>query len=373
MCMCLCFCILSRIENKITWSGVTLVMREGVFNRRLFSLSAALAASTWARSVAGIEARLEKTKVTLAVSGKAAFYYLPLTVAEQLGYFEQEGIEMEIIDFQSVLKAQQALATGTVDAVCGAFDHVINLHSKNQFVQSFVALGRAPQMAMGVSIKNMPNYKNGIDLKGKKIGISAPGSSSNMMAYLVLQRAGLPPSEVSFIGVGTAAGAIAAVRSGQIDAVCNFEPVMTMLEQKGDIKIISDARTLKGTRALYGSLMPAACLYAPSDFLHKNRAVTQALTNAVVRSLKWLRTAGPRDLIKVVPEAYLLGDRSLYLASYNNLRESFSLDGMVADEEAKAALRHLSNFEPTMKADKIELAKTFTNAYAKRAKSIFRA
>lgn len=348
-------------------------MANGVLNRRQFSLSAALAASAWAVPSASTETRLEKSKVTLAVSGKASFYYLPLTIAEQLGYFEQERIELEIIEFQSVLKAQQALALGAADVVCGAFDHVISLHSKNQFVQSFVALGRAPQMAMGVSIKNIPNYKEVIDLKGKKIGITAPGAASNLMASLFVQRAGLLSSEVSFIGVGTAAGAIAAIRSGQIDAVCNLEPVMTMLEQKGDIKIISDARTLKGTQALYGGLMPAACLYAPPDFIHKNRLVTQALTNAMVHALKWLQTAGPRDLMKAVPEAYLLGDRGLYLASYNNLRESISLDGMIADEEARTALRALSNFDPTVKLDKIELPKTFTNVFAKRAKAQFRA
>lgn len=348
-------------------------MAKGVLNRRLFNWSVVVAASAWAVSAAGTEARLEKIKVTLAVSGKSAFYYLPLTIAEQLGYFDQEGVELEIVEFPSVLKAQQALTSGAVDTVCGSFDHVINLHSKNQIVQSFVALGRAPQMAMGISVKNIPNYKDVVDLRGRKIGITAPGSASNLMASLLVQRAGLLPGEVSFIGVGTAAGAIAAIRSGQIDAVCNLEPVMTILEQKGDVKIISDARTLRGTQVLYGGLMPAACLYASPDFILKNRFVTQAIANAMVRALKWLQTAGPRELMKVVPEAYLLGDRGLYLASYNNLRESISLDGVIADEEAKTALRALSNFEPTMKADKIELPKTFTNVFVKRAKTQFRA
>ena len=356
-------------------------MAYGLLSRRLFGLSA-LAATGWActtassalsplsplSSTAGAETRAEKTKVTLAVSGKAGFYYLPLTIAEQLGYFEQEGIELEIIEFQSALRAQQALTSGAVDTVCGSFDHVITLHSKNQFVQSFVALGRAPQMAMGVSLKNVPHYKEMLDLKGKKIGIIAPGTASNMMASLLMQRAGVLPGEVSFIGVGPAGGAMAAIRSGQIDAVCNLEPVMTMLEQKGDIKIISDARTLKGTQALFGGLMPAACLYAAPDFLQKNRSATQGLTNAMVRALLWLQTAGARDLIKVVPESYLLGDRGLYLASFNNIRESISLNGLISDGEAKTALRALSNFEPSVKSEKIELAKTFTNVFVKRTK-----
>jgi NitT/TauT family transport system substrate-binding protein len=349
-------------------------MAHGMLNRRLFGLGA-LASTGWAHSAApatisalvAADVRNEKTKVTLAVSGKAALYYLPLTIAEQLGYFEQEGIELEIIEFQSASRAQQALMAGTVDTVCGSFEHVITLHSKHQFVQSFVALGRAPQMAMGVSVKNVPHYKEMIDLKGKKIGIIAPGTASNMMASLLIQRAGLLSSDVSFIGVGTAGGAMASIRSGQIDAVCNLEPVMTMLEQKGDIKIISDARTLKGTQALFGGLMPAACFYALPDFLQKNRVTTQALTHAMVRALQWLQTAGARELMKVVPEAYLLGDRGLYLASFNNIRESISLNGLIQEGDAKTALRALSNFEPSVKAEKIELAKTFTNVFVKRS------
>jgi NitT/TauT family transport system substrate-binding protein len=353
--------------------GVSKEVLKEVLNRRQFNLSMAVAASAWALSARGNEARAEKIKVTLAVSGKSSFYYLPLTIAEQLGYFEQEGLELEIVEFPSALKAQQALTAGAVDVVCGSFDHVINQQSKNLNVQSFVAMGRTPQMALGVSLKNVPNYKEVIDLKGKKIGITAPGTASNLMANLWVQRAGLLSSEVSFIGVGTAAGAIAAIRSGQIDAVCNLEPVMTMLEQKGDIKIVSDARTLKGTRALYGGLMPGACLYAPQDYIQKNRVVTQALSNAMVHALKWLQTAGPRDLMRVVPDAYLLGDRGLYLASYNNLRESISLDGTITDDEAKTALRVLSNFEPAVKAEKIELPRIFTNAFTKRAKVQFKA
>ncbi len=355
-------------------------MAHGLLNRRLFGLSAlaatgcayssAASAITSMASTAGADPRAEKIKVTLAVSGKASFYYLPLTIAEQLGYFEQEGLELEIVEFQSALRAQQALSSGAVETVCGSFDHVIALHSKNQLVQSFVALGRAPQMAMGVSLKNVPDYKEMVDLKGKKIGIIAAGTASNMMASLLMQRAGLLPSDVSFIGVGTAGGAMAAIRSGQIDAVCNLEPVMTMLEQKGEIKIISDARTLRGTQALFGGLMPAACLYASPDFLQKNRSAAQGLTNAMVRALLWLQSAGGRDLIKLVPESYLLGDRGLYLASFNNIRESISLNGLISDGEAKTAMRALSNFEPSVKPEKIELIKTFTNVFVKRKKQI---
>ncbi|MDO9359580.1 MAG: ABC transporter substrate-binding protein [Polaromonas sp.] len=342
-------------------------------NRRDFAATTALGLGALAFPGLHAQGKLEKTKIAIAVGGKAAFYYLPLTITEQLGYFKAEGLDVEISDFAGGARALQAVVGGSADVVSGAYEHTINLQSKNQMFQAFVLQGRAPQIAFGVSTKNMPNYKSVADLKGKKIGVSAPGSSTNMMANLVLSRAGLKASDVSFIGVGTAAGALAALRSGQIDAMSNTDPVMTMLEQKGDVKIISDTRTLKGTVDVFGGPMPAACLYAPVDFIQKNPNTCQALANAIVRGLKWLQTAGPSDIIKTVPENYLLGDRGLYLASFNKVRDAIALDGMIPEDGAKTALKALASFDPTVKADKIDLSKTYTNEFARRAKDKFKA
>ncbi|MBE7367979.1 ABC transporter substrate-binding protein [Ramlibacter pallidus] len=339
-------------------------------SRRQFTL---LAAATVAAPALRAQGKPEKSKVAIAVGGKAAFYYLPLTISEQLGYFKAEGLDVEISDFAGGSRALQAVVGGSADVVSGAYEHTINLQSKNQVFQSFVLQGRAPQIALGVSPKAMPNYRSVADLRGKKIGVSAPGSSTNMVANLVLSRAGLKASDVSFIGVGTSAGALAALRSGQIDAMSNTDPVMTMLEQKGEVRIISDTRTLKGTQEVFGGPMPAACLYAPLEFVQKNPNTCQALANAIVHGLKWLQTAGPSDIIKTVPESYLLGDRALYLASFNKVREAIALDGLLPDEGAKTALKALASFEPTVKPDRIDLGKTYTNDFARRAKEKFKA
>lgn len=344
-----------------------------MLNRRTFTATAALGAATLAAPRLWAQAKPEKTKVSLAVGGKAAFYYLPLTITEQLGYFKDEGLEVEISDFAGGSRALQAVVGGSADVCSGAYEHTINLQAKNQFFQAFVLQGRAPQIAIGVSTRNMPNYTGIADLKGRRIGVSAPGSSTNMVANLVLSRGGLKASDVSFIGVGVAAGALTAMRSGQIDAISNTDPVMTMLEQKGDVKIISDTRTLRGTHEVFGGPMPAACLYAPIAFVQKNPNTCQALANAIVHGLKWLQTAGPSDIIKTVPETFLLGDRALYLASFDKVREAIATDGLVPTEGPKTALAAIASFDPHVKADKIDLSKTYINAFAQRAKDRFKA
>ena len=344
-----------------------------MLNRRLFTSAGALAAATIAVPRLHAQPKLEKTKVSIAVGGKAAFYYLPLTISEQLGYFKAEGLDVEISDFAGGARALQAVVGGSADVCSGAFEHTINLQAKSQAFQCFVLQGRAPQIAVGVSTKAMPNYKTLADLKGKKIGVSAPGSSTNMVANLVLSRGGLKATDVSYIGVGVAAGALTALRSGQIDAISNTDPVMTMLEQKGDVKIISDTRTLKGTQDVFGGMMPAACLYASMEYIQKNPNTCQALANAIVHGLKWLQTAGPGDIIKTVPEAYLLGDRALYLASFDKVRESIAIDGIVPADGPKTALTAIASFDTSVKADKIDIAKLYTNEFAKRAKDRFKA
>jgi len=315
---------------------------------------------------------LEKPKVSIAVGGKNLFYYLPLTVAEQLGYFKDEGLQVEISDFAGGAKALQAMVGGSADVVSGAYEHTINMQAKNQAIVAFVLQGRAPQIVLAVNNKTMPNYKGIADLKGKKIGVTAPGSSTSVMASFVLAKAGLKPTDVSFIGVGAAAGALSAIRSGQIDAIANLDPVIAMLEQKNEIKIVADTRTLKDTNDVFGGPMPAATLYAPEAFIKKYPNTTQALTNAMVRALKWIQKAGPSDIIKAVPESYLLGDRALYIAAFLKVREAISPDGSFPEAGPAIALKTLQAFEPDLANKKIDLSKTYTNDFVKKANAKYK-
>ncbi len=315
---------------------------------------------------------LEKTKVHIAVGGKAAFYYLPLTIAEQLGYFKAEGLDVTISDFSGGSTALRAVVGGSADVVSGAYEHTISLQGKKQFFQAFVLQGRLPQISLGVASAKAASYKSPKDLKGMKIGVSAPGSSTNNLVNQLLAKAGLKPADVSIVGVGTGAGAVAALKSGQIDAISNVDPVMTKLEQDGSVKIVADTRTYKGTEAVWGAPLPAGCLYAPIEFVRKNPNTIQALTNAMVRADRWLAKATPQDILKTVPEAYLLGDKALYLFSYGKIKEALSPDGSISDAGAKATLKALAAFDPQIKQSEIKLDQTYTNEFVKKANAKYK-
>ena len=333
----------------------------------------ALACLAVAAGVGAQTQALEKKDVHIAVGGKAAFYYLPLTVAEQLGYFKDEGLTVKISDFPGGARALQAVVGGSADVVSGAYEHTISMQGKKQYFQAFVLQGRLPQIALGIATAKAASYKSPKDLKGLKIGVSAPGSSTHNLVKQILTQGGLDPNkDVAIIGVGTGAGVIAALNSGQIDAVSNVDPVMTKLEQEQAVKIVADTRTLKGTNEVWGAPLPAGCLYAPVEFVKKHPNTVQALTNAIVRADKWIASASATDVAKVVPEAYLLGDRALYLFAYNKVKEAISPDGMISDAGARATVKALAAFDSNIKPDEIKLGETYTNEFVRKANAKYK-
>jgi NitT/TauT family transport system substrate-binding protein len=333
----------------------------------LIAAGAALGAPAALRAQA-----LEKPKVTLAVGGKNLLYYLPLTIAEQLGYFKAEGLDLNIVDFAGGSQALRAVVGGSADVVSGAFEHTVNMQVKGQRLRAFALQGRAPQIVLGVNPKTMPNFKTVADLKGRKVGVTAPGSSTNVMVNFVLAKAGLKPSDVSIIGVGASQGAVAAMRSGQIDAISNLDPVITLLARSGDLKVVSDTRNLEEAEKVFGGPMPAGCLYAPQAFLDRNPNTAQALANAIVRADKWIQAAGPGDIIKAVPESYLLGDRAVYIDAFLAAKGALSPDGMFPEKGADTAYRALASIDAEIAKAKVDLGAVYTNEFVKKANAKYR-
>ncbi|TCT02908.1 ABC transporter substrate-binding protein [Aquabacter spiritensis] len=311
--------------------------------------------------------KIEKPNVTLGVGGKSLLYYLPLTIAERKGYFKEEGLAVTINDFGGGAKSLQALIGGSVDVVTGAYEHTIRMQAKGQDIVSTIELGRYPGIVLVVRKDRADAYKAVKDLKGAKIGVTAPGSSTNFFVNFLLAKNGLKPEDVSFVGVGGGASAVAQMKRGEIDAMSNLDPVITKLESDGDVVVLADSRTEEGNKAIFGGTNPAAVLYLKRDFVTENPVTTQKLTNALYKALIWLKTATPEDIAQVVPQEYLLGDKTLYLAAVKNSKPIYSLTGLIPESGMKTALDMLVEFDPELKAAKIDLAKTFDPRFVKAA------
>ncbi|WP_127089828.1 ABC transporter substrate-binding protein [Aquabacter cavernae] len=309
----------------------------------------------------------EKPKLTLGVGGKPLLYYLPLTIAERNGYFKEQGLDVTINDFGGGAKSLQALIGGSIDVVTGAYEHTIRMQAKGQDIVSVIELGRYPGIVLVVAKDKAEKYKAIKDLKGAKIGVTAPGSSTNFFVNFLLAKNGLSPEDVAFVGVGGGASAVAQMKRGEIDAMSNLDPVITKLQSDGDVVVLADSRTVEGNEKIFGGQNPAAVLYMKTDFVKENPITTQKLTNAFYKALQWLKTATPEDVAKVVPEEYLLGDRTLYIAAVTASKPTYSLTGIIPESGMKNALGMLVEFDPELKAAKIDLAKTFDGSFVKKA------
>ena len=310
---------------------------------------------------------LEKTKITIAVGGKPLLYYLPLTIAERRGYFKDEKLEVDIVDFPGGARALQAMVGGSADIVSGAYEHTINMQAKGINITAIALQGRYSGIVLGIHKNKIAQYKSPKDLKGWKIGVTAPGSSTNMFVSNLLAKEGLKPDAVSIIGVGATAGAVAAMRKGEIDAISNLDPVIARLEASGHITVVADTRTAKGMKEVYGGDYHAGCIYAPADWLKKNPNTAQAVVNAMVRAVRWLQKARPEEIVASVPAEYYGDDPTMYKVALLKNLEGYSPDGLFTGQGAQNVFKVLNAFEPSVQTAKIDLTRTYDNSFAQRA------
>src|SRR5215470_3704647 len=225
---------------------------------KVLALSAvAVLAMTTAHAQAA-DNKPEKKDVRLGVGGAPALYYLPLALADRLGYFKEQGLNVEINDFKGGSQSLTALVGGSADVVTGAYEHTLRMQAKGQDILAVIELGRYPGIALAVKKDRADKIKTIADLRGAKIGVTAPGSSTNMLVWYLMAKAGLKPDDASFIGVGTGAGAVAAIQRGEIDAISNIDPVIAKLQSGGDIEVLAETRTTEGTTKVLGGPMSAA-------------------------------------------------------------------------------------------------------------------
>src|SRR6266511_513975 len=159
---------------------------------------------------AGAQDRPEAPRVRLAVGGKSAIFYLPLSVTERLGYFKDAGLDVEIADVQSGARALQSLVGGSAEVGVGTFDHTIQMQAKGQPIVAVAQFGRYPGFVLATIASKSIVYRGPQNLKGLKIGVTSPGSSTHFMAAYMLVRSGLKADDASFVGTGVTSTAVAA-------------------------------------------------------------------------------------------------------------------------------------------------------------------
>jgi NitT/TauT family transport system substrate-binding protein len=330
-----------------------------IFNRLIGTLLALFLTSGLAAA---------QTKITIAIGGGACLCYLPTVLAKQLGEYDKAGLAVELVDLKGGSDALKAVLGGSADVVSGYFDHCVNLAAKKQELQAFVVYDRYPGFVLVVSPSHNAEIKSIKDLAGKKVGVSAPGSSTDFFLKYLMKKNGVDATGVAVIGVGLGATAVAAMEQGQIDAAIMLDPAVTVLQgSHSDLRILSDTRTQKDNQAVFGGDYPGGALYTTTAWIASHEKEVQALTNAIVNTLKWIHSHSAEEIMAKMPPEIVGKDKALYLAALKNTIPMYSETGLMDPKGAAAVLAVFSESSPEVAKANIDVTKTYTNRFVEQA------
>jgi NitT/TauT family transport system substrate-binding protein len=306
-------------------------------------------------------------KVTLMVGGYEKIIYLPAKLAEGLGYFKEEGLEVELLNEGAGVDAENEMLSGAVQGVVGFYDHCVDLQTKGKYIESIVQLAHAPGEVELVSAK-YPQVKGMADLRGKSLGVTGLGSSTNFLTQFLMVKAGVPLGEFTSLPVGAGSTFIAAMAQDKIQAGMTTEPTITRLLKTGQARVLVDLRSAEKTREALGGTYPAASLYMPTEWVEKHKPTAQKLANAFVKTLRYINTHSAADIADKMPKDFYVGDKDGYVKALADGKVMFTADGVMPKGGPETVLTVLSAFSKNVKGKNVDLSKTYTTEFVSKVK-----
>ncbi|WP_033292160.1 ABC transporter substrate-binding protein [Amycolatopsis jejuensis] len=308
--------------------------------------------------------------VKIMVGGLSKVIYLPGQLAQQLGEYQKQGLDVELFDQPSGANAETSLLAGEVQGVIGFYDHAIDLQAKDQCITSVVQFANVPGEAEMVATSKAGQIRSGADFRGKNLGVTSLGSSTDFLTKALASRGGVGSKDYTPVKVGAGQTFISAMQQGSIDAGMTTDPTIAQLTNTGQAKVLYDMRTPEGTRAALGGLYPASSLYMGCEIVKRYPDIVQKLANAYVSSLRWLSSHTAEQVADVMPPSFAGGDKALYVKSLKDSLPMFTEDGRMDAAGAQNVLNVLgassSNVKP--KKDKIDLSQTYTTRFVDAAR-----
>ncbi len=342
----------------MTRTGFTAGLRAVALSTTVLATSVAVTSS----------AAMAADKISIIVGGMEKQIYLPPVLCEKLGFFKEQGLDVELINSRAGVEAENELLAGAVQGVVGSYDHTIDLQAKGKSITSIVQLSQAPGEVEMLSSKDAGTVKSPADLKGKTLGVTGLGSSTDFLTQYIVTRAGLKPGEFTLLPVGAGNTFVAAIKQDQIQAGMTTEPTVGQLQKMGAATVMIDLRTPEKTIEALGGPYPAASFYVQSAWLDGHKDEAQKLANALVKTLHWIHDHSAEEISDQMPKDYYVGDKALYVKGLADGKAMFTADGKMPPDGPETVLKVLSSFSRNLKGKTVDLSKTYTATYVDAAK-----
>ncbi|MER5378929.1 ABC transporter substrate-binding protein [Streptomyces sp. NBC_00647] len=305
--------------------------------------------------------------VKIMVGGLDKVIYLPAMLTQRLGYFQDEGLDVELLSEPAGVQAETALVSGQVQGAVGFYDHTLDLQTKGKAVESVVQFSHAPGEVEIVSNKRAGDITSPKDFKGRKLGVTGLGSSTDFLTKYLAVKNGVRVSEFTPVAVGAGPTFISALQKGAIDGGMTTDPTVATVMEKKLGKVLIDMRTPEGSQEALGGPYPSSSLYMQTDWVNGHKETVQKLANAFVKTLQWMSTHSASDIAAKMPADYSQGNKTLYAGAIKSTLPMFTDDGVMPENGPETVERVLKAFNPNIKNADVDLSKTYTTEFVKKA------
>ncbi|WP_199175851.1 ABC transporter substrate-binding protein [Telmatospirillum siberiense] len=315
-------------------------------------------------SIVPVEA---STPITIIVSGLEKQIYLPAILAERLGYFADEGLDVRLLNATAGVEAQNELLTGAAQGVVGFYDHTIALQGRGNYVVSLVQFARAPGEVELVAEPLAERITSASQLKGLRLGVAGLGSSTDFLTRYIAHLNGLKFGDYRMIPFEAGNRFIEAMKQGKIDAGMTTEPTAGRLLKTTGAKVLIDLRTPESTWAVIGGCYPGAAFYVRASWLSAHREEAGKLAMAFVRAMHYIAAHGAAEIADQLPNDYFEGDKPLYVERLSESKAMFTADGRMPSGCPETTLKVLSSFSKALREKEIDLRQTYTTEFVDAA------
>jgi NitT/TauT family transport system substrate-binding protein len=306
--------------------------------------------------------------VSIMVGGLSKQIYLPFMLAQRLGYYQQEGLNVRLQDEGAGIDATTQMMAGKVDGVGGFYDHTIALQGLGQSAESVVSMLVTPGEVELCRNDLKNTIKSPADWKGRTLGVTDIGSSTDYLTQFLAQKNGVSPTSIHRLGVQAGATLIGAMTHKNVDCAMTTEPTVSQLLANKQAYILLDMRSAEGAASALGGEYPATCLYMTTGFVQKNPQIVQKLVNAFVKTLKWIQAHSAAEISDQMPADYYSGvGKDAYTQALNNEKGIYNPTGVMPPNGPPTNLKVLSTFNPDVKGKNIDLGKTYTDQFVQSA------
>ncbi len=312
--------------------------------------------------------------IRLMMGGMAKIVYLPAVLAARLGYFRDEGLDVQVVGGPAGIDTSTELIAGAIEGAVGFYDHTLDLQSRGQDVLSVVVFQRALGLAELASTRSeggraMARSGSMRDAKGRRLGVTGFGSSTWVVTRYLAAGAGVAPGDYTIVPLASDTRFIEALQQGGIDAGMVEEPTATRLLSSGATRMVADMRSVEGSQRWLGGPYAGACLYMRRSWVEAHPHETAQLAHALVRALRYLNTHSAQAIADALPPELTGSDRAGYVQALAAAQPAFSRDGQMPEGAPQTVLHVLIAAGSGVTARHVDLAKTYTNDFVASAQS----